>query len=252
MEQSQLIRCILDMGELLLTSGAEVNRVEDTIVRICKSYQFVRCDVHAINSSIIITGQLPGHAIETQLRRIHSFQTNLNIVQAVNELSRYICKYMPEVSFIQEKIAEIKTEVVYPVWFVSITYVIVAASFALFFGGTVVDFFLAAVTAFLVRCLGKYLQFIRINKLVESFLLSACCTLSALLLCSLLVHGHYDKIIIGNIMLLIPGLAFCHGLRDLVVGDTISGVLSLCNAILCALAIALGFVVVWIPMRFII
>lgn len=61
--------------------------------------------------------------------------------------------------------------------------------------------------------------------------------------------GHYDKIIIGNIMLLIPGLAFCNGLRDLIVGDTISGGLSLCNALLCALAIALGFVVIWMPMR---
>ena len=50
-------------------------------------------------------------------------------------------------------------------------------------------------------------------------------------------------------MLLIPGLAFCNGLRDLIVGDTISGGLSLCNALLCALAIALGFVVIWMPMR---
>ena len=80
MDQSQLICCILDIGELLLTSGAEVNRVEDTILRICNSYHFQRCDVHAINSSIILTGQLPNHPIETQLRRIYSFETNLNTV----------------------------------------------------------------------------------------------------------------------------------------------------------------------------
>ena len=249
MDQSQLICCILDIGELLLTSGAEVNRVEDTILRICNSYHFQRCDVHAINSSIILTGQLPDHPIETQLRRIYSFETNLNTVQLVNELSRYICKHSPDLPVIQREIQRIRGEKGYPSWAVYVAYGVVASSFALFFGGNMVDFVLAALSAVTMRFVSVYLQKIHINKMVESFLLSALCTAFALLCCGLLSAGHYDKIIIGNIMLLIPGLAFCNGLRDLIVGDTISGGLSLCNALLCALAIALGFVVIWMPMR---
>lgn len=249
MDQSKLICYILDIGELLLTSGAEVNRVEDTILRICNSYHFERCDVHAINSSIIITGQLPNHPIETQLRRIYSFQTNLNTVQAVNELSRYICKNTPDLPVIQQRIQQIRSEKGYPLWMPFAAYGVVASSFALFFGGNLLDFLLAAVSAVLMRFTGIYLQKIHINKMVESFLLSALCTTFAVFCCSLFSSGHYDKIIIGNIMLLIPGLAFCNGLRDLIVGDTISGGLSLCNALLCALAIALGFVVIWMPMR---
>jgi uncharacterized membrane protein YjjP (DUF1212 family) len=54
-----------------------------------------------------------------------------------------------------------------------------------------------------------------------------------------------DMIIIGDIMLLIPGLAFCNSIHDMVMGDTISGVLSMFDAVMRALSIAIGYVVVW-------
>ena len=53
-----------------------------------------------------------------------------------------------------------------------------------------------------------------------------------------------DKIIIGNIMLLIPGISLTTALRDMISGDTISGLLGLCEALIRALAIALGFAAV--------
>ena len=54
------------------------------------------------------------------------------------------------------------------------------------------------------------------------------------------------KLIIGsniyiNIMLVIPGIQFTNSLRDMINGDTISGLLNLTEAILKALAVAAGF-----------
>ena len=53
-----------------------------------------------------------------------------------------------------------------------------------------------------------------------------------------------EKIMIGNIMLLIPGIAFTTSLRDLINGDTISGLIGLIEAIVKAIAIAIGFAAV--------
>ena len=39
---------ILDLGETMLVSGAEVNRVEDTVQRIAKAYGCDRVDVFTI------------------------------------------------------------------------------------------------------------------------------------------------------------------------------------------------------------
>ena len=52
---------------------------------------------------------------------------------------------------------------------------------------------------------------------------------------------HSDKVIIGDIMLLIPGLAFTNAVKDIFIGDTISGVMRLIETILWAAALALGF-----------
>ena len=46
-----------------------------------------------------------------------------------------------------------------------------------------------------------------------------------------------DKIIIGNIMLLIPGIALTNSLRDMISGDIISGLLRFLDAILVAAAV---------------
>ena len=41
-EKYTLLKCLLDMGEMLLESGAEISRVEDTIVRMGHAYGAVR------------------------------------------------------------------------------------------------------------------------------------------------------------------------------------------------------------------
>ena len=56
-----------------------------------------------------------------------------------------------------------------------------------------------------------------------------------------------DKIMIGYIMLLIPGLAMTNSVRDILVGNTISGALLLTESLLWAGALASGFMLaIWI------
>ena len=46
---------------------------------------------------------------------------------------------------------------------------------------------------------------------------------------------------VGVIMLLVPGVAFTNAVKDIFIGDTISGVMRLTEAVLWAAALALGF-----------
>ena len=48
-----------------------------------------------------------------------------------------------------------------------------------------------------------------------------------------------DKIMIGDIMLLIPGLMSTNAIRDVLIGDTLSGIIRLIAALLLAAALAL-------------
>ena len=111
-----LLACILDMGELLLTSGAEVLRVEDTLTRLCTAYGFLRVNVFSITSSIVITVHgLDGH-IYTQTRRIITRDTNLQKVALVNALSRQLCHTPVSIPEFQVKLEEIRCSKTFPLW----------------------------------------------------------------------------------------------------------------------------------------
>ena len=62
------------------------------------------------------------------------------------------------------------------------------------------------------------------------------------LMVRLLPFLNLDKIMIGDIMLLIPGIAATNSIRDMLMGDTISGMMRLIESILWAGALASGFI----------
>ena len=51
---------------------------------------------------------------------------------------------------------------------------------------------------------------------------------------------HSDKIIIGSIMLLVPGLALANAMRDFISSDTVTGISRATEAILVATGLAIG------------
>jgi uncharacterized membrane protein YjjP (DUF1212 family) len=94
----------------------------------------------------------------------------------------------------------------------------------------------------------RFCQRLRLNGILQSMLASALAALAVMLMVGFGLGQNPDKIIIGNIMLLIPGIALTTSLRDMINGDTISGLLGLSEAVLKALAIAIGFAAVLMRM----
>lgn len=239
-----LLTCILDMGELLLTSGAEVVRVEDTISRLCQVYQFTKCDVFTITSSIVLTVRTPsGHTL-TQTRRIQYRGTNLGRIEKVNALSRLICRTPLAPSDFQRELEQLKQRNDYPKNVRCLMYVMISATFSLFFGGTLQDALSAALSGFILFQFLELTTPLHLNKTLQCILASFITSLAVAALTFFDLGQNTDQIIIGNIMLLIPGLSFTTSLRDIFNGDTLSGLLGLCEAIVRALAVAIGFATV--------
>ena len=55
----EFLRIFLDMGEALLSSGAEIFRVEDTLNRMGYACGATQMNVFVITSSIVITMEFP-------------------------------------------------------------------------------------------------------------------------------------------------------------------------------------------------
>jgi len=83
---------------------------------------------------------------------------------------------------------------------------------------------------------------LRFNRVFSSILASFVVSAAAFLAQWVGLASHADHIVIGNIMLLIPGAALTNSLRDMISGDTMSGILRFMEACIVALAIASGYI----------
>lgn len=225
----------------MLICGAEVHRVEDSINRMCAAFGAERSDVFIITSSMIVTVHMPDEVVYTQTRRITGIGTDMEKLHLLNKLSRKICEKNMTPEQIREEFREIQGTRVYPLWVECIAYMTVAGAFAVFFGGGVSDAVLAILIAGIMRFIVLVADKASMNKIFTKFICSFAVSSLALVGMKLGVVDSIDKAVIGNIMLLIPGVGLTNGLRDLFVGDSIAGLLRLIEAILTALAIAAGY-----------
>lgn len=240
----QILSAILDAGEVMLCSGAEVSRVENTIWHMAKAYGFTRVDVYTIIFSIVVTVHDEEGNIETQTRRIEARDTNMRKVEKVNALSRRVCAKPLPLEELKREIEKIQNEKGYPGWLIFLIYGISSAAFTVFFGGGAGDAVASFIGGLIIRLVLIAGTRLRIQIIVLNMLCAAVAGLMAVPMVRLGLGQSLDMILIGNIMLLIPGLAFTISLRDMIRGDLISGLLGLCEAVIKALAIAGGLALV--------
>ena len=235
MEMKKVLKYAMEIGECMLVSGAGVSRVEDTISRICKAYGAKEANVFSITSSIVTTIEDEKGEILTQTKRIRSYKTDFTKLDELNQLSRYMCKELPEEEEVKRKISEIKKGKVVVFTEEVLTSAVIAAAWTSFYGGGVTEGIIAMIAGGFVTVLARYIKILAPNFLL-SFFVAAFAYISA----KFGLTEDYGKIIIGNIMLLVPGVAFVNALRDMIGGDMMSGILRVCESILLAVFLAAG------------
>ena len=240
----EYINCAMDIGEQMLLSGAEVHRVEESISRMCAAFGAVRTDIFIITSSMVLTVYTQDNRSYTQTRRINGVSTDYEKLHKLNALSRHICKEKMDVQQIQAELAAAIHRKVYPFWLECISYALIAGAFTAFFGGKVSDVLVSLFVGAIVRFGILLCETAIPNKIFSKFFSAVVATLLAFAAVSWGLIENVDKVIIGNIMSLIPGIGLTNALRDLFTGDSIAGLLRSIEAVLTALAIAAGYFLV--------
>lgn len=240
----KLLSYAMDIGEQMLKSGAEVYRVEESVHRMCRAFGFVKTDVFTSTNSMIVTVEAEDGNPLTQSRRILSISSDFEKLHRLNKLSRKICEKHISGEEIESELNWVVSRKVYPFWLECLAYAVIAGAFTLFFGGNIIEmavsFFVGATVRFAILLSDKTVN----NKMFSKFFSALIATLLAFVAVKTNIIGSVDKVIIGNIMSLIPGIGLTNALRDLFTGDSIAGLLRSIEAVLTALAIAAGYFVV--------
>ena len=233
------------VGHGLAISGAETFRVEDTIRRILRAYG-IECEVFAIPNCLTISFEAANGKPLTIMKRIGFHGNDLDAVEQFNALSRRICRETPEVEVAVQWLEETQAacrRYSLPVYYLG--HYLGAFGFCFVFwrhpagqpvGGSVGADHRSCQRVFEPAGGEPFFRTI-----AASFFMAA----PAYLVASLGWMDSVDSSIIGALMILVPGLLITNSMRDIIYGDTNSGINRIVQVLLSAFAIALGTAAAW-------
>lgn len=230
-------------GEIMLSSGAETYRVEDTMRHILRKSETERQEVVVMMTGIIAVIIRDDMKDVTGARRVNSRATNLNKIVRVNEVSRRYCGNDITLEEAHKELKKIESNEYqqYSLLSHKIAMAFVVIGFAIMFGGTIKDIFAAAIVAVVLSFISGIGEKIGMEELLLDPISSCGITVTTILLkAALPFEIDMDMIIISGIMPLVPGVAITNAVRDTFKGDYITGGGRMLEAFLKATMIAFG------------
>lgn len=240
MKTGELMEIALKAGEILLRSGAEIYRVEDTIRWICSSYD-MSCESFVLPTGIFISvkDNMDSEPF-TSVKRIRQRTVDLYRIEMVNRFSRQL--HQKALSY-NESINELKIiEQQKQYSFLARLFTAGVASFVftLLFKGSIYEgiaSFLIGTIIFNAReLLSKTGLFQFFELLVSGLIAGALAVFSVFLFPEI----HLFKIIIGSIMIFLPGVAITNSIKDALFGDIVASISRLGEAVFTAAAVGTG------------
>ena len=241
MDYDKLLNLGSELGRLLMHSGAEIYRVEESVTRLLTAYG-AEPQVFAIPNCLIVGVDTPEGKPLTRMCRIPAHGTDIELLERCNDLCRAWCAAPIPV---EEALAQLpRIEGGWRQFSPKVTllgHVMTGAFFCAFFGGTLRDFFCAGLVSLILGWTMLYgHRLVGSNSFFRTVLGAALSSVLSVVLVRLGLGDHEDLITIGVLMLLVPGMALTNAMREIMAGDIISGVNRTAEVILIATALALG------------
>lgn len=238
-DKQKVMEVAMRAGQLLLSNGAEISRVEETIDRICHHYGIESANSFVLSNGIFTTMGGAREEFFAKVQHIPVSGAHLNKVAAVNQLSREIAEGKHTIEELDQCLDDIenmpgKKEITQ-----YIASGVGGAGFCYLLGGDLMDTLAAFVIGFLL-----YVYILKctksMSKIVANMIGSAFATSLCLVMYHLGIGHHMSSMIIGAVVPLVPGVAFTNAIRDIANGDYIAGTVRLLDALLVFVSIALG------------
>ena len=185
MEDKSIVNMAVLAGEIMLRSGAETYRVEDTIKHILDTAgsedRKVKTEALVLLTGIVVTIERPGEETVTVMRRVHDRGTNMHRIVEVNEISRRYCAGEFSAEETQTRLNQIRGKQ-YTVGIYNLATVLVPAGFAPLFGGSLREILASAAVGVALALLMTIGKRVRISSFILNMLCSAGIAVAALLL----------------------------------------------------------------------
>lgn len=232
----------LKAGRILLSRGAEIFRVEETIEYICRHFGIEEMDAFVLSNGIFLTAYSNGEEVYARVKHVPAAGTHLGIVAAVNDLSREITAGHVTLEEAHARLDEIDKMPDQSAVSQIIAAGIGSAVFCYLMRGNIFDAFITVFIAGILQWGLVLAAKLKLSKIIVNIMGGVLISILGIVA----VHIPWpftlnlNNIIIGCIMPLIPGVLFVNAVRDVASSDFISGIVKLLDALLVFVYIAVG------------
>lgn len=234
--------CFLLAGQIMMESGAETYRVEDTMLRMARSQSIEDAQSYVTPTGIILS---LGNGQITKIRSITTRTTDLLKIAKVNNISRKLTVQMITLEEAYDELRKIqKTNYFLPIHIQILAASIASSCSLVLFNGLWSDMPAAFVAGGVGHLVVIIIQAVTKVQFFSEFLASLVVGIIASLAVYFNLGTELDKIIVGGIMPLVPGVIITNAVRDLMAGHFTAGIAKGTEALLTAFAIGSGIALI--------
>ncbi len=241
----------IETGRIVLENGGETHRVEEMMHNVCSSFGFEKNESYVTLTGMFLTLKSETGEIVTVIKRIETRQVDLDRISAISKLTHDLkkrnCdpkkdpKYNPMTyDEFNQRLDDIRAKKQYPEWVKYLCGGATPGFFCLLFGGGWLEFSVAFVMGFVITIILKYLTKLHLNAFLLNAIGAGLVVWFAKMAGLYVGYMNIDKVIIGGIMLLVPGLSITNAIRDTMAGDLVAGTARTVEAMYISAAIATG------------
>jgi uncharacterized membrane protein YjjP (DUF1212 family) len=242
-EINRILKLSRRAGKILLENGAETYRVEETINLICNSKGIEDANCFVVPTGIFINIEYDGEYYSI-IHRTSIERIDLERIAMVNNFSRGFASGSITVTEADKDLERIENAPEFKNWQIILGGGVAGGFFTLLFGGGPIEFSLAFLTSMFVIMFSLISIKYKFPFFMKNFTGGIINMFAALIFVKSLecfgVYADIDSIIIGSLMPLVPGVAIVNSIRDIISGDFVSGTSRMMEAVLIAVALALG------------
>lgn len=238
------LEIILKAGKILLSSGAEISRTEDTMNYITRAMNFKDLEAYVSNRGIFATAKKADRTEITRIYNVPEVDINLSKIESVNALSRRITQKNITIEEIESELNQIDTMSDYSFFWRLVAYTLGASGFSYAIGSSITDSIIAGIIGLI---LGVYMCTIK-RILNSDVLITILGSILIALLGNLFIHfelgSNLSVILLGAMIDIVPGVPFVNAIREYSQNNYNTGITLMMGALLTCILMAVGVAVV--------
>lgn len=237
---NKLCKLLLEIGALLMSSGANSSRIRITITRIANSYGY-NAELLITHRALMLTLFDEGKDyFFSRLKRTSPHGANFKMVSGISRMSWKIVEEKWDLNQIQQELERLKSLPHYSRLTTLLMVGLAGASFCRLFGGSYIDMLIA----FSATVAGLFIRQEAVKKAFNPYLAIFFAALSSSVIAGATVKlqlgTHPDFAFATSVLYLIPGIPLINSLSDLLDGNLMNGIVRGMNGLIIALSIAAG------------